>query len=85
MTNTCCGSLAATEEDTMNLVNSRDVVADRIRGIQAQAAGSGGARRVHGTGRRRGAARLRAARSGLATWAGTLARPQQTIKTVEEL
>ena len=69
----------------MNLVNSRDVVADRIRGIQAQAAASGRARQVHGTGFRRGAGRLRAARSGLATWAGALPRPQQTIKTVEEL
>ena len=61
----------------MNLVNSKDVVAGRIRDIQAQAAASGRARQVRGTGQSRGASRLGDARRGLATWASVrvLARP----------
>jgi hypothetical protein len=39
VTNKFCGLRAATEEGTMILVNSKDVVADRIRDLQAQAAG----------------------------------------------
>ena len=81
MTKTFCGSRAVAEEDTMNLVNSKDIVADRVRDIQAQAATSGRARQLRGAGQPRGA------RRGLASWAGALvlARPQPTIKTVEEL
>ena len=61
----------------MILVNSKDVVADRVRDIQAQAAASGRARQPRGIRQPRGA------RRGLAAWA--LTRPQRTIKTVEEL
>ena len=70
---------AAPEEDTMNLVNSKDIVADRVRDIQAQAAMAGRARQV------RGADRAGGARRGLAAWAGALARSLRTIETVEEL
>ena len=63
----------------MNLVNSKDIVADRVRDIQAQAAMAGRARQVRGAGRAGGA------RRGLAAWAGALARSLRTIETVEEL
>jgi hypothetical protein len=75
VTDTFCGSRAATEEDTMIVVNSQDVVADRVRDIHAQAAASGRARQLRGAGqprragRPRGAHRLPAARRGLAAWA----------------
>jgi hypothetical protein len=67
------------EEGTMNLVNSKDVVADRIRDIQAQAAVVG---RRPGSNRQR-----RAMWRGLAalTSAASRVRPQSTMKTVEEL
>ena len=55
MTNKFCGSRAATEEGTMILVNSKDVVADRIRDIQALAAQP--ARRPHHSRQRRGTGR----------------------------
>ena len=77
VTNTHRGSRAAIEEDTMILVNSKDVVAGRVRDIQAQAAASGRARQLRGTRQPRGAGRGLAARA--------LTRPQRTIKTVEEL
>jgi hypothetical protein len=58
----------------MNLANSKDVVADRIRDIQAQAATAGRP------------ARHSRQRRPLAVWASAriLARPQWLIKTVEE-
>jgi hypothetical protein len=93
VTNTFCGSRAATEEDTMILVNSKDVVASHVRDIQALAAASGRPRQVRGVGQSpavsppRGAGRPGGIRRGLAAWAGArvLTRPQQMIKTVEEL
>jgi hypothetical protein len=69
VTNTFCGSRAATEEGTMILVNSKDVVADRIRDIQAQAAESGRARQVHAARQPHGGSRPHAARR-LTAWAG---------------
>jgi hypothetical protein len=71
----------------MNLVNSKDIVAERVRDIQAQAATSGRARQQRGAGQPRSAGQPRGARRSLASWAGALvlARPQPTIKTVEEL
>jgi hypothetical protein len=69
VTNTFCGSRAATEEDTMIVVNSQDVVADRVRDIHAQAAASGRARQLRGACQPRRAHRLPAARRGLAAWA----------------
>ena len=61
----------------MILVNSKDVVADRVRDIQAQAVASGRARQPRGIRQPRGA------RRGLAAWA--LTRSRRTIKTVEVL
>ena len=74
----------------MNLVNSKDVVADRVRDIQAQAAMAGRARQVRGADRAGGARRGLAALAGvpgLAALAGVpgLARPQSIMKAVEEL
>jgi hypothetical protein len=88
VTKTFCGSRAVAEEDTMNLVNSKDIVADRVRDIQAQAATVGRARQVRGAGRAggaRSASHAGSARRGLAAWAGALARSLRTIETVEEL
>ena len=63
----------------MNLVNSKDVVADRVRDIHAQAAVAG--RPARGRQQRRRTWR------GLAAMAGVpgLARPQSIMKAVEEL
>jgi hypothetical protein len=79
VTSKFCGSRAATEEGTMILVNSKDVVAGRIRDIQALSAPP--ARRPRNPGQRRGNWR------GLAATAGALGlvRPQSMIKAVEEL
>jgi hypothetical protein len=76
VTNKFRGLRAVIEEGTMNLVNSKDVVAGRIRDIQALAAPP--APRRH-SGQRRGSWR------GLAALAGprALARPQSMIKAVE--
>jgi hypothetical protein len=76
VTNKFRGPRAVIEEGTMNLVNSKDVVAGRIRDIQALAVPP--ARRRQ-SGQRRGSLR------GLAALAGArvLARPQNTIKAVE--
>lgn len=63
MTNKFCGSRAAIEEGTMILVNSKDVVAGRIRDLQALAAPP--TRRAHHSRQRRGTWR------GLAALAGT--------------
>ena len=63
MTNKFCGSRAATEEGTMILVNSKDVVAGRIQDIQAQAAAAG--RRPHGHRPQRGVRRTLAALPGV--------------------
>jgi hypothetical protein len=41
VTDTFGGSRAVTEEDTTNLVNSKDVVTHRVRDIQAQAIAAG--------------------------------------------
>ena len=75
MTKKFRGSRTAIEEGTMNLVNSKDVVADRIRELQAQAATAGRpsrhSRQWHGLAAR-AAARI-------------LASPKRMIKTVEEL
>jgi alkanesulfonate monooxygenase SsuD/methylene tetrahydromethanopterin reductase-like flavin-dependent oxidoreductase (luciferase family) len=69
VTNKFCGSRAATEEGTMILVNSKDVVAGRIQDIQAQAAAAG--RRPHGRRPRRGARRTLAALPGVRVLART--------------
>jgi hypothetical protein len=64
-----------TEEDIMNLVNSKDVVADRIRELQVQAASAGRPSRHSGQWH------------ALAAWAAAriLGGPKRMIKTVEEL
>jgi hypothetical protein len=70
VTSTHRGSRAAIEEGTMILVNSKDVVADWARDIQAQAAASGRARQLRGTRQSRGIRQPRGAHRGLAAWAG---------------
>jgi hypothetical protein len=79
VTNKFCGSRAAIEEGTMNLVNSKDVVADRVRDIQEQAAAAG--RRPRSYGQPRSAWRSLAALAG----ARVQVHPHRVIKTVEEL
>jgi len=59
VTNTFCGLRAVIEEGTMILVNSKDVVADRIRDIQALTAAP--------------ARRPRSARQGRGSWHGLAA------------
>ncbi len=62
----------------MNLVNSKDVVADRVRDIQEQAAAAGG--------RPRHSRQPRSAWRSLAALAGAVqVHPHRMIKTVEEL
>ncbi len=77
MTNKFRGPWAVIEEGTMNLVNSKDVVADRVRDLQALATSAG--RRPRSNWQRRGTWR------GLAALAGArvLVRRQSMIKAVE--
>ena len=79
MTKELCGSRAAAEEGTMNLVNSKDVVAGQIRDIHALAAAAG--RRPRSPRQPRGAWRGLAALAGARVLAGS----QNMIKAVEEL
>jgi hypothetical protein len=65
VTNKFCGSRAAIEEGTMNLVNSKDVVADRVRDIQALATVAG--RRPRNSPQPRSAWRSLAALAGAAS------------------